>query len=63
MLIPRRGGEEAGYGFDWEAYRERNRIERSINRLEQFRMIAVRYEKRAANYLAMLTIAAILPWL
>ncbi len=63
MVIPRRRGEGSGYGFDREAYRERNRIERSINRLKQFRRIAVRYEKRAANYLAMLTIAAILLWL
>ncbi|MBD1998341.1 IS5/IS1182 family transposase, partial [Leptolyngbya sp. FACHB-541] len=29
---------------------------------KQFRRIATRYEKRAENYLAMLTIAAILFW-
>jgi len=40
----------------------RNRIERLINRLKQFRRVA-RYEKRAENYLAMLMIAAILIWL
>ena len=39
------------------------RIERLINRLKQFRRIATRYEKRAVNYLAMLTIAAITLWL
>ena len=44
-------------------YRERNRIERLINRLKQARRIATRYEKRADNYLAMLTIGAILLWL
>ncbi|MBW4691210.1 MAG: IS5/IS1182 family transposase, partial [Lyngbya sp. HA4199-MV5] len=33
------------------------------NRLKQFRRIATRYEKRAVNYLAMLTIASILLWL
>ena len=42
---------------------ERNRIERLINRLKQFRRVATRYEKRADNYLAMLMIAAILIWL
>lgn len=42
---------------------ERNRIERLINRLKQFRRVATRYEKRAENYLAMLMIAAILIWL
>jgi transposase len=38
-------------------------IERLFNRLKQFRRIATRYEKRAANYLAMLHIAAITLWL
>jgi transposase len=38
-------------------------VERLVNRLKQFRRIATRYEKRAVNYLAMLTIAAILLWL
>jgi len=49
--------------FNRGLYRERNRIERLINRLKQSRRIATRYEKRAENYLARLTIAAILIWL
>jgi transposase len=49
--------------FDHEAYRWRSRVERLINRLKQLRRVATRYEKRAHNYLAMLTIAAILIWL
>ena len=49
--------------FDAKAYRQRNRIERCINRLKQYRRIATRYEKRGANYLAMLTLVAILFWL
>jgi len=36
--------------FDREAYRRRNVVERSINRLKQYRTIATRYAKRAANY-------------
>jgi Transposase DDE domain len=51
-------------GFDRAAYRERNRVERTINRLKQWRRVATRYGKREANYLAMVTIAAIvLLWL
>ena len=42
------------------AYRECNRVERLINQLRPCRRIATRYEKRAANYHAMLTTAAIL---
>jgi transposase len=38
-------------------------VERLINRLKQWRHIATRYEKRAANYLAMLSIAGIVLWL
>jgi transposase len=49
--------------FDRAAYRKRNVVERLVNRLKQFRRIATRYEKRAVNYLAMLTIAAIVLWL
>jgi transposase len=50
--------------LDKAAYRERNQVERTVNRLKQFRRVATRYERREANYLAMVTIAAIvLLWL
>ena len=62
-VIPTKENEQRQPDFDREAYRQRNRIERLINRLKQFRRIATRYEKRAANYLAMIHIAAILLWL
>ncbi len=63
-VIPRLSNEpRRGTRFDRQAYRQRNRIERAFNRLKQFRRIATRYEKRAVNYLAMLTIASILLWL
>lgn len=63
-VIPRRSNESRqGTRFDRQAYRERNRIERTLNRLKQLRRIATRYEKRAENYLAMLTLASILLWL
>jgi transposase len=62
-VIPTKANEAPDPGFDRDAYRERNIVERLINRLKQWRRIATRYEKRAANYLAMLTFAAILLWL
>lgn len=49
--------------FDPEVYKQRNVVERCFNRLEQFRGLATRYAKRAAYYLAELTIAAIVLWL
>ena len=62
-MIPTKSNEPRDPAFDREAYRERNRVERLINRLKQFRRIATRYEKRAVNYLAMVTIGMILLWL
>ncbi len=62
-VIPRKSNERRAGRFDRSAYRERTVIERTINRLKQFRRIATRYEKRAATYLAMLTLASILLWL
>ena len=50
-------------GFDRAAYRRRNVVERCVNRLKQWRGIATRYEKRAANYRAMVVIAALTIWL
>ena len=47
----------------WVAYAGRNRVERCVNRLKQFRRVATRYEKRACNYLAMVKLAAALIWL
>ncbi len=62
-MIPSKSNQPRQRRFDKPAYRERNRVERAINRLKQFRRVATRYEKREVNYLAMVTIAAIMLWL
>ena len=62
-VIPTKANEAPDPSFDRAAYRERNVVERLINRLKQWRRVATRYEKRATNYQAMVTIAAILLWL
>lgn len=62
-VIPSRDNEYGPKAYDREAYRDRPIIERSINRLTRYRRIATRYEKLAATYLAMVTIACILEWL
>ncbi len=49
--------------FDAATYRRRNVVERCVNRLKQWRGVATRYEKRAANYRAMVVIAATMIWL
>jgi transposase len=63
MTIPRKANEHRTGPFDRALYRQRNVVERLINRLKQFRRIATRYEKRADSYAAMLTIAMLLLWL
>jgi transposase len=62
-VIPTKADEAPDPTFDQAAYRERNVIERLINRLKLWGRIATRYEKRAANYQAMLTIVCVLLWL
>ena len=62
-VVPTMSNERPDPAFDRRAYRERNRVERLINKLKRFRRIATRYEKRAVNHLAMIAIAAILLWL
>ncbi len=58
-VIPKRSNQKRRGRFNRGLYRERNRVERLINRLKQYRRIATRYEKYAVNYLAMLMIGAI----
>jgi transposase len=63
VVIPRRKDEKRHGPFDRAAYRQRNVVERLIARLKQFRRVATRYDKRAANYLAWARLAAALLWL
>ncbi len=62
-VIPTRADDDPDPSFARAADRERNTVKRTINRPKQWRRVATRYEKRAANYLAMLTVAEILLWL
>ncbi len=50
------------WALDRALYRERNRVERVIGRLKQFRRVATRYDKTARNYLAMVQIGCIRIW-
>jgi transposase len=44
-------------------YRARNLIERFFNKIEQWRRVATRYDKLAANYPAFVKLAPIRIWL
>jgi len=46
--------------YDRDLYKERNQVERFMNRLKQFRRVATRYEKTARNYLGFIHLASIM---
>lgn len=48
--------------FDREAYKQRNTVERCINKLKQWRGLATRYDKTASTCLAALHLAALFIW-
>jgi transposase len=57
-VIPPRSNVKDQRPFDRHLYRERNVVERFINRIKQHRRVATRYEKTARNYLAFVQVAA-----
>lgn len=63
IVIPRRRNRTPGLEVGKKTYRERNRVERWVGQLERHRRIAMRDEKRAVHFLALLTIARIRLWL
>lgn len=48
--------------FDKVVYKQRNKVERCINKIKQWRGLATRYDKTATIYLAGLHLAAIHIW-
>jgi transposase len=62
-VIPTRSDQRRRPRFDRTAYRERNRVERLINRFKQFRALATRYDKLGEMYHAGLVLVSILLWL
>ena len=63
-VIPQKENERRAHrgrplNFDREAYRQRNVVERCVGWLKENRRVAIRYEKLAINYMAMLKLAMI----
>ncbi|WP_396164961.1 IS5 family transposase [Corynebacterium sp.] len=50
-------------GFDAEAYKGRNVVERAFNKVKQWRGLATRYDKLAVVYRAAAVLSAVLAWL
>jgi len=62
-VIPSNPSRAKKLPLDKDIYKERHLVECAINKLKQFRRVATRYEKTAASFLGMITIAAIALWL
>jgi transposase len=57
--IPPRKNRVAPIAYDRHLYRERNAVERYFARVKQYRRVATRYDKKAANFLGFVWVASI----
>ena len=61
-VIPPRSNRKTQRAFDRGLYRTRNVIERTFNRLKDFRRIATRFDRNVRSYMAALCIVATVVW-
>jgi transposase len=62
-VIPNNPSRAQKHPLDKHLYAQRHLVECCFSRLKQFRRVATRFEKTARNYLAVITLAAIVLWL
>lgn len=62
-VIPNNPSRARKHAFDKHLYAQRHLVECCFSKLKQFRRVATRFEKTARNYLAIVTIAAIVLWI
>jgi transposase len=63
VVIPSRRRSRHPRTIDKHLYKERFLVENFFQKIKRFRRIAMRFEKLAAHYLAMVTLASMLVWL
>jgi transposase len=61
--IPSKSNRVEPIEHDADVYKERNRVERLVGKLKQFRRVATRYDKLDPHYLAFVQIASVVVWL
>ena len=61
-VIPARRHRREPIPHDEQVYRARNRVERLVSKLKQFRRVATRYDQTAASFLAFVELAALRIW-
>jgi transposase len=60
VIIPPKKNRIFQREYDKHLYKERNLVERFINRIKHYRRVATRYEKTARNFLGFVHVAAIM---
>jgi transposase len=63
VVIPSRRCCKHQRTIDKHLYKERFLVENFFQKIKRFRRVAMRFEKLAAHYLAMVTLASVLVWL
>jgi transposase len=62
-VIPPRDNRITPRDYNKEIYKERNLVERLLQKLKEYRSVATRYEQLAVNYMIMLSLVNVLIWL
>jgi len=62
-VIPPKSNRKEQIECDYHHYKERHGIECLFGKLKHYRRIATRYEKKAINYMGMLSFVSVLLWL
>ena len=62
-VIPPRSNRTEHRAYDRHAYKDRNLVERFLNRLKQFRRMATRYDTLARNFVSLLNLVCAYIWL
>lgn len=62
-VIPNNPSRSLKHPLDAHLYAQRHLVECCFSKLKPFRRVATRFEKTARNYLAVVTLAAIVLWL
>ncbi len=59
-IIPPKKNRKVPREYDRHLYKERNKVERLIGLIKQYRRVATRYDKTAVNFLGFIHVAAIM---
>ena len=61
-VIPPKSNRKEPWEYDRALYRERNLIERTFNKLKQWRRLATRYDRRSLYFLSAFHLVAAIIW-